>query len=49
VLLCNNYYVLLFADVGRVTVIAALEAIIHHLMSFSRQDCARQLSKYSRQ
>ena len=37
-LLCNNYYVLLFADVGRVTVIAAPEAIIHHLMTFPRHD-----------
>ena len=29
---------LLFANVGRVTVIAAPEAIIHHLMTFSRHD-----------
>jgi hypothetical protein len=38
VLLCNNTQVLLFADVRRVTVIAAPGAIIHHLMTFLRQD-----------
>jgi hypothetical protein len=35
---CNNMQVLLFADVRRVSLIAAPEAIIHHLMAFWRYD-----------